>query len=89
MSFLNQRLEARRKFLSAKDLGYFTKVPAHIVDAFFGECSYLKRMQVVTYCFLNGICEKNSWKLICWKNISASDCRKVSDLFKMFKIPYF
>ena len=87
MSFLNQRLSARRRFLSTKDLGCFQKVPVHIVDAFFGECSYLKRMQVVTFCFLNGISEENSWKLIFWKNPSLSECGKVSDLFKMFEIP--
>ena len=81
MSFNANRLIARRRFLSGKDFGSFGRVPAHIVHAFFGECSYLKRMQVVTYCFLNGISEEYSWKLIFWKNPSTLDCRKVADLF--------
>lgn len=49
------RLAARIRFLNKFDVLCFNNVPDFIINAFFSDGTYLERMIVTNFCFLNGI----------------------------------
>lgn len=71
------------------DVTSFDNVPDHIVDAFFGSCSYKNRLTVTTFGFLNGIHIEQLLQLIRWKDTTETDKRKIAALYKDFEKPRY
>lgn len=82
-------MEARKRFLNRDDVINFETVPEHIVDAFFGSCSYKSRLIVTTFGFLNGIHIEQLLTLIKWNDTSETDRRKMIGLYKDFEKPRY
>lgn len=66
------RLQARKKLLSKKSIAIdslsgWNTVPSFIIDAFFEDCSYIKRMHVATFCFLNGFTDDQMVETTCFQ----------------------
>lgn len=80
-SFQKQRTRARIIRLNADDLFSFDHAPDYIINSFFDNCTYKKRLTVVTFCFVNGIQYDDLLKLIRWKDVTKFDYRKVQKLW--------
>lgn len=87
--FQKQRVQARKILLNRTDVITFDSVPDHIVDAFFGYCSYKNRLLVTAFAFLNGIHIEQLMQLIRWKDTSEVDRRKMATLYKDFEKPHY
>lgn len=87
--FQKQRVEARKTLLNRADVIAFESVPDHIVDSFFGSCSYKNRLIVTTFGFLNGIHIDQLLELIRWKDTSETDRRKMIAVYKDFEKPRY
>lgn len=68
--FRAKRVKARKILLDKCDVIVFRKVPDFIVDSFFGECNYYKRLIVCSFSFLNGISFFQLITLLQWKQLS-------------------
>lgn len=86
MRFEKQKFEARRRYLNHLDVVEFRNVPAFIINAFFDQGSYHKRLIVTTFGFLNGINYYNLSRMIKWTNKTQQDMRKVEDLLENYLV---
>lgn len=87
--FQKQRVEARKRLLNGMDVINFDNVPEHIVDAFFGSCTYHNRLLVTTFGYLNGIAMDQLFQLIRWTDMRPNEENKVVVLYQDFgKEPY-
>lgn len=87
--FQKQRVKARKILLNRFDVIGFESVPDHIVDAFFGHCSYKNRLLVTAFGFLNGIHIEQLLQLIRWKDTEEVDRRKMAALYRDFGKPNY
>lgn len=87
--FQKKRVVARKLLLNRFDIITFDSVPDHIVDAFFGSCSYKNRLTVTTFGFLNGIDAQQLLDLTRWNDTTESEKRKVIALYKDFEKPEY
>lgn len=87
--FQKERVAARKRFLNRLDVITFDNVPEHIVDAFFGSCSYKNRLIVLTFAYLNGLHVDQVFLLVQWKDISQSERNKMFALYKDFEKPQY
>lgn len=87
--FQKKRVVARKLLLNRFDIITFDSVPDHIVDAFFGSCSYKNRLIVTTFGFLNGIDAQQLLDLTRWNDTTESEKRKVIALYKDFEKPQY
>lgn len=78
------KLEARKRFLTRFDYINFGRVPDFIVNAFFDDCYYQKRLIVANFAFLNGITFDQVVELVHWKGKSSKDLLKVKDLIEKY-----
>jgi hypothetical protein len=81
------KLEARRRLLNGADVGNFSSVPEFIVDSFFDEPSYKKRLIVSAFCFLNGIAPDCLESVIHWSPRRTKDHEKCVQLYAYFSTP--
>lgn len=79
--FLSQKNNARRRLLNSRDFINFSTVPMFIVNSFFDECTYKKRLQVTCFCFLNGLSPTQCLELCFFKDLSKTDVKKIEDLY--------
>ncbi len=82
--FQNKRVKARKILLDKCDVVVFRNVPDFIVDSFFGECNYKKRLIVCTFAFLNGISLYQLLLLVRWKQLSNLHKNKIVILLEDF-----
>lgn len=87
--FQKARVNARKILLNRSDVISFDNVPDHIVDAFFGSCSYKNRLIVATFGFLNGIHVEQLFNLARWKDTRESERRKLRALYQDFEKPRY
>lgn len=78
--FQANRVKARKILLDKVDVIAFRDVPDFVVDAFFGDCTYLKRLIVCSFSYLNGISQYQLLQLVRWKDFNQSDEKKVERL---------
>ena len=76
-----KKLEARRRRLNHFDVTDFSRVPPHIVNAFFGDGSYRSRLFVTTFAFINGLTLDQLLRMLHWRPFTLEDRGKISDLF--------
>lgn len=81
------KLNARRIRLSSFHIVDFTHVPDFIIDAFFDENTYLKRLHVSTFSFVNKINFENVLKLVHWKKDNHHE-DNIEKLRKLIEIDY-
>lgn len=79
--YFKNRVSAYRRLLNPLDIVNFDRVPDHIVGAFFGPCTYKKKMQVATFCIINGISDHSMYILIHWTDIKSSDKYKLKGVY--------
>lgn len=75
------KLEARRRNLQRFDLVDFSRVPAHIINAFYDRPSYLKRLLVAVFGFINGLSYDQLISILFWKPRRQSDDDKIKYLY--------
>jgi hypothetical protein len=83
------QMKARKLRLNSFDELNFTFVPDFIVDAFFGECTYHKRMIVSTFGYLNGIFVDKLIEMIHWIPCKSEQIKKVEALYRDFEKPKY
>lgn len=84
--FEKERCEARRKLLNSRDVISFETVPLFIVNSFFGQCTYLKRLHISTFCFLNGV-SPSQCQLICFfDDPTLINNHKIEALYNYLKL---
>lgn len=65
------------------DFSLFTRVPDYVIDIFFGESSYINRMQVVCFALVNGIGVDHLLSVIRWRDINnIAVQRKVRGVYR-------
>lgn len=84
-----KKLDAMKKFLNKMDITDFSKVPDHIVEAFFEKASYKSRMLVTVFVFVNGININQLFELLKKKLLTKEDKTKIIYLFNALKNPVF
>lgn len=84
--FQKQRTNARK---NRCDVISFDNVPDHIVDAFFGSCTYKNRLIVATFGFLNGVDVEQSIAMTHWKDTRNDERMKMIALYKDFEKPRY
>lgn len=87
--FQKQRVKARKIFLNRFDEINFDDVPDHIVDAFYGSCTYRNRLIVSTFAYLNGLHIDQVFALVRWKDMSPSEKNKIIALYGDFEKPRY
>lgn len=87
--FQAKRVEARKILLDKRDVIAFRNVPHFIVDSFFGECSYYKRMIVCAFSYLNGISFFQLKLLIRWKRFLNKHEKQMEALLTDFQKPHY
>lgn len=87
--FQEKRVKARKILLGNVDVVAFRCVPDFIVDAFFGDCTYLKRLIVCSFSYLNGISKYQLLQLIRWKDFSQNDQHKIEKLLLDLERPEY
>lgn len=78
-----------KKFLNKMDIIEFSKVPDHIVEAFFGTASFKSRMLVTVFAFVNGLSLNQLFELLKKKLLTKKDKAKIIYLFNALKNPLF
>lgn len=84
MRFEKKRLEARRRYLGHLDIVDCRYVPDFIIEAFFGESTYKKRLVVSTFAYTNGINMHNLLRMIKWTGDTTQALRKIQDLIENY-----
>lgn len=87
--FQPNRVRARKILLDRKDIIAFRNVPDFIVDAFFGDCTYVKRLIVSTFSFLNGLSLYQLMTLPFWKDFTDVDKNKIEALYRDLQRPAY
>lgn len=87
--FQSQRVKARKILLNKKDVINFDNVPDHIVDAFFGSCTYRSRLTVSSFGFLNGLTIYQVFQLCRWNDMKQVETSKVEALYKDLEKPQY
>lgn len=87
--FQKQRVEARKLFLNRFDIINFDDVPDHIVDAFYGSCTYHNRLIVSTFGYLNGLDMNQIFELGRWKDMKPLEKNKILVLYQDFEKPRY
>lgn len=82
--FQKQRVQARKIFLHRFDVITFDDVQEHIVDAFFGSCTYLNRLITLTFGYLNGLHIDQLFQLVQWKDMKQTERNKMIALYADF-----
>jgi hypothetical protein len=77
-------LKAQRLRLDSFDIVTFDRVPHFIVEAFFGKCTYKKRILVSIFGYLNGILPESILEMVQWKDKEKSDVDKVQQLMTKY-----
>jgi len=75
------KLEARRRNLQRFDLTDFSRVPAHIINSFYDRPSYLKRLFVSVFAYINGLSYDQLISILFWKPRRQSDDDKIKYLY--------
>lgn len=83
--FQKQRVQARKRFLNHFDIINFHHAPDHIVDAFYGSCTYYNRLIVSTFAYVNGLHIDQVFELVRCKDMSANEKNKMIALYKNFE----
>jgi hypothetical protein len=84
------RIKAMKRRLTSYDFCSFNNVPNFIVEAFFGKCTYSKRLIASTFGYLNGILLEQVIEMQQWTDITISDRNKMDDLMNnYFKQPRY
>lgn len=86
--FQAKRVKARKILLDKCDVIAFRKVPDFIVDSFFGECNYYKRLIVCSFSILNGI-SFFQLTLLQWKQLSNLQKKQMKALLADFHKPHY
>lgn len=87
--YQKERVEARKRFLNRFDAINFDCVPEHIVDAFYGSCSYKNRLIVLTFSYLNGLHMEQVFQLVQWKDMKQSERMKMNALYGDFRKSHY
>lgn len=87
--YQKQKINARKMLLNRADVIAFDSVPDHIVDSFFGSCSYKNRLLVTAFGFLNGIHIEQLLQLIRWNDTNEKDRRKMIALYDDYQKPHY
>lgn len=88
-NFQKQRVQARKIFLNRFDVINFDDVPDHIVDAFYGSCTYHNRFIVSTFGSLNGLHIDQVFELVRSKDISQTEINKIIFLYGDLEKPRY
>lgn len=84
----NNRIEAYRRLLDHFDVFNFHEIPKFIVESFFGDPSYKKRLLTSAFGFLNGISPEQLIEMLFWRPIRTKDHIKILALYEYFKLPF-
>lgn len=84
----NNKRAARKRRLNFFAIEDFSNVPDFIVDAFFDQCDYRKRLHVSTFCFLNGISYEDALRLIHWPK-DADTQKNFEKVYRLMTCDYF
>jgi len=87
--FLANRTQARKILLEKCDVISFRNVPHFIADAFFGQCTYNKRLIACTFCYLNGLSPYQLFQLHRWSDFKKVDHNKIEALLRDFEQPAY
>ncbi len=87
--YQKQRVQARKILLNRDDVIAFESVPDHIIDSFFGSCSYKNRLIVATFGFLNGIHIEQLLQLVRWRDMKENERRKMIALYDDFEKSHY
>jgi hypothetical protein len=79
----HNRIKAMKRRLSRFDYCTFDNVPNLIVEAFFGKCTYNKRIKVSTFGYLNGIMFDQIIEMQQWTDFTDSDKKKLKISWKL------
>lgn len=78
------KINAMKRRLNSYDVCQFDKVPDFIIESFFNNSSYRKRLFVAEFAYLNGIQLDDLFKLIQWSSISRNDVKKITALYEIY-----
>lgn len=79
-----KRLEAMKRRLSSYDFCCFHNVPDFIIEAFYGKCTYKKRLMVSSFAYLNGITFEQTIEMQQWIDYSDADVKKIKNLMLVY-----
>lgn len=78
------KIQAMKRRLTSFDYCTFSNVPDFIIEAFYGHCSYRKRLIVSTFGYLNGITFEQIVEMNQWHYFTDKQKRKVEELMKIW-----
>lgn len=87
--FQQKRVAARKLLLNREDIIRFDEVPDFIVDAFFGSCTFHKRLLTATFGFVNGISIDQLLGACRWNDTKQTEKEKMKKLYIAFESAHY
>lgn len=80
----HNKIQAMKRRLSSYDYCTFWNVPNFIIEAFYGNCSYRKRLIVSTFGYVNGTTFEQIVEMNQWRYFTNVQKKIIEDLIKVW-----